>query len=159
MPLPPDLLPIWAAEIATLSRRSENPNPVAWGGDLFCINDLTPDMRMLQGDDPSVVTQAIFRRLTTPKGRLLDDLGWGFDLRSVLGGKTTAEIAVLESAILSEVVQDDRIDPSVSVTVLVQDGGDCRVDISGVLMDPSTTPFSLTMALTDSGKLVELLNS
>ena len=157
MPLPPDALPVWDAELATLSRRSANPNPVAWGGDLFCVNDLTPDMRTVQGDDPSVVVQAIFRKLTTPKGRLLDDLGYGFDLRSVLGGKTVAEIAMLESAILTEILDDDRIDPSVSVRVRVQDGGDCDVSISGTLTNPSLTAFSLTMALTDSGKLVELL--
>lgn len=86
------------------------PAMLAYGVDMSCVTDLTLTMDDVDPTTGLGVAQMIVRRVTTPRGMVLDDLTWGIDLRSYVNrGTTTTELASIEQAVRTEVQRDDRV--------------------------------------------------
>lgn len=81
---------------------------VDFGSDLSCTDDLDDVAREISGQD--VLAQAIYRRLTTPRGQLLDDPDYGIDVRSFLSrGIDAGKLREIEGTIRQEVLKDERV--------------------------------------------------
>lgn len=76
------------------------------------------------------VMEMALRRLTTPRGSLLYDREFGFDLRSVLNGDySTSELAALESGIVDELLKDERVASCTASVSLLGDRLRVRIHI------------------------------
>lgn len=125
---------------------------VAFGSDLSCAADITSTGSELADSDPLIVSQAVYRRLTTPRGMLIDDPDYGLDLRTFLHrGLTTSQLRSVEGQIRNEIGKDDRVD-SVSVTVTQTDVETFSIAIRG---ETALAPFSLVLELTDGDALIK----
>lgn len=150
----------FAAELALVTREVDLPTaPFGYGSDISCGQDFDPEMTELDGFDYRVLGQAAFRRLDCPRGALPDDPDYGIDLRDFLHeGLTEQEIRAMKGRIGSELRKDDRIE-SVTVDVtpsLTVDGLRLRIVIQIVPRDPRFDgPFSMTLALSSAGVLIE----
>lgn len=127
---------------------------LAYGRDLACVADCYDDFRTLDPRDPRVVLYAIARRFMTPRGTLLDDPGYGFDLRGLLHKPLTQKnIRLMQVQATGEAEKDLRVD---TVTLRL-DFADSRlhVRLHVVPRDPSIAPFAGVMLVTQ--KLVEVV--
>lgn len=140
---------------------AELPAPVAtpaaddgFGSDLSCVTDLTPDMAELASDDVLVVAQAALRRLTTPRGALLDDPDYGLDVQSyVHKAMTTAELRAMAGQIRLELLKDDRIEDA-DVTATPAGENRYSLSIRGVT---AAGPFELTGKLGAEGLIADIV--
>ena len=137
--------------------RIETPTTdLGYGSDLSCIEDVTEAMAELEGDDIGLVVQANYRRLRTPRGALLDDPDYGYDLALLLhAGMTRTEIQGVADQIRAELEKDDRND-SVDVTLRQVTAREWVVFVTG---QTSTEPWDLTLAVTDGAALLRAVNS
>lgn len=79
-----------------------------YGTDLWCVQDL--DLGGTEVDGNLVLAQACARRLITPRGGLLDDLNYGYDLTRFLGDDLgTPQLAIMRSGIQAELLKDERV--------------------------------------------------
>ena len=115
---------------------------VNYGSDLSCLNDLDPSM--LETSGLHMLAQALCRRLITPRGTLIDDANYGFDLRQFLGDDLApADVARISAGVDAELVKDERVAASQTTAGL----------LSGVLtvstaVTPSSGPnFQLVVAV------------
>lgn len=93
---------------------SVSPDKVDYGTDLWCVSDLTSDMSEVSGR--TLLAQALARRLQTPRGGLIDDPDYGFDVTAYIDDDLTdREIARIRTGISAECVKDERVS-SVTVT-------------------------------------------
>lgn len=121
---------------------------VNYGHDTSCTDDLYPG-RVVSG--AALLAEAAYRRITTPRGRLLDDPSYGLDVRAFMHrGMTPKEIARIPGIIEAEVAKDERV-AAVSCAASFVDGR-LRLSIGG---RGARGPFALVVA-TD-GVTVELL--
>lgn len=145
-----------ATEIAALTREVATPvAPFGYGADISCARDLEEGMPEVSGQ--IVLAQALARRIDCPRGGLPDDGDYGIDLRSYLNrGITTTEQRAIAGAVSSELSKDDRVE-SLRVTVTPSPtGSSMRIGIQVVPRDSALGgPFTLTVALTDGGALIE----
>jgi len=145
-----------ATETASLTREVATPTaPFGYGSDISCARDLEEGMPEVSGQ--TVLAQALVRRLDCPRGALPDDGDYGIDLRSYLNrGLTVDQVRGLAGAIRSELTKDDRVD-TVAVTVTPTPTGESiRVSIAVVPRDATLGgPFTLILAVTDGGALIE----
>ena len=97
------------------------------------------------------LAQSIWRRLSTPHGRLLDDASYGYDLAGEINDDLSPlQIARISTRIVSECKKDERVrDAKVSA---IFDGSTLTVVI---VVTDGTGPFRLTLAV--SSTLVQLL--
>lgn len=108
----------------------------------------------------TLLGEAMFRRLTTDRGTLLDAPNYGFSLRTFLNADMTpARRAALPGLIRLELQKDERlVEGSVRVVVTeeIDSAGaiEWTVDVSAVGVD--TGPFAL--AISASAVTVELLD-
>lgn len=124
-----------------------------FGVDTWCLDSTEPG-RFARGRD--VVVQAIYRRLTTPRGTLRGGPGaelYGYDVSGLVGRVgDTRLLAALPAVLRAEILRDDRI-ADVTARVSVTDIGAKRqaVTISlDVVPHGEDTPFRLTIVV-DSG--------
>ncbi len=153
-----------ASDVAKLTRVAEPPtDPIGWGSDLSCGEDLTEGMDEVAGQ--RLLAESIVRRLTTPRGSLPDlrsvdlrDRNYGLDLASYLNrGVTALEVRALASNVRSEVAKDDRL-ASVSVTVTPSPtGSSLAVELRVTPRDSRLGPFTLVLAVTSASVLLEEL--
>jgi phage baseplate assembly protein W len=79
-----------------------------YGTDLACITGLSPECRSVSG--LRLLSEAIVRRLTTPRGRVIDAPDYGTDLHDYLGAEFTPRTsAQIVAAIKGELDKDERI--------------------------------------------------
>jgi hypothetical protein len=107
---------------------------------MTCVTDIRPSMatgRRCHGE-------AIARRYQTPRGGLIDDPNYGFDLTGELNDDVTqADIARISSGAEAEALKDERtLAAAVSITFV---GGALLVSV--VLTD-SAGPFLLVLSVT-----------
>lgn len=143
----------------TVSRVQDPPTgPVGWGSDLSCMDDLTEDCAELDGFDAKIVAQSVYRRITTPRGSLLDDPDYGVDVMQFLSsGMTTKELRAIEGQLHGEIAKDDRVDAVVCSAIFTQSTRSLEIRIDASLVDSSET-FALTVAVnSDGSNLVEML--
>jgi phage baseplate assembly protein W len=91
--------------------------PFDGGDDVDCRTDTGKSFAIATGTRN--LGNALARRLTTPRGALLSDPGYGSDVRRYLNaGVTAAQLARVKSEVAAEVSKDDRVqNPDVTVTV------------------------------------------
>lgn len=79
-------------------------------------SDLDPMFRLVSGTRG--LAEALARRLVTPRGTLLDDPAYGYDLRSRLNDNLTpGDLAQLAVDVRAELARDERVeDAAVTVT-------------------------------------------
>lgn len=128
---------------------------VGFGQDTWCVDSLQPG-RVARG--ATLVAQALYRRLITPRGTLRggdEESAYGFDVSAYVGavGYATA-LQALPGLVRGELLKDDRITPNLDVVATIVDSGEgaglqeIRLEISAELADESGD-FSLTLAVTD----------
>jgi hypothetical protein len=143
-------------EIAKLVRETPTPvDPFGYGRDLSCVLDLTDGMDEVDPSSTLAIAQALVRRLVTPNGTLWDDPDYGEDIRGYLNrGTTLADLRDLEGKIRNECTKDDRV---AQVVAQVRQVGTTQLDISVQVtpVDPTLGVFSMTLALTDAGLLLQ----
>lgn len=127
------------------------PTPVVadddFGADLDCADDFTPLFDELDTKDPKLVAQAVYRRLTTPRGGLIDDPDYGFDVRTLLHKPLSATYqAAIPGLIRAEVMKDDRV---ATCTVTLSNVTPLGFDVA-VACTTARGPFSLTFSVADA---------
>jgi phage baseplate assembly protein W len=112
-----------------------------YGTELSLLKDIASDSRTVSGF--RVVGEAIFRRLTTPRGRLIADPNYGFDLTQYVNADMSPrDIAGLRSGIAAECVKDERVN-AVTVDATLERNGLLTVSI---VLDLGTQTFTLVIA-------------
>jgi len=100
------------------------------GSDLSCVADLDPGGLEVSGR--RCLAEAIARRLTTPRGRLIDDANYGFDLTQYIDADLSlSELAQIKAQAEAECLKDERVIGAnvtlqfvanvLNVTVLIQE--------------------------------------
>ncbi len=125
-----------------------------YGSDIWCTDTLVTG-RLARGR--TVVAQALYRRLITPRGMLADDDTYGLDLAGYVGAVgTTVALAALPSLVRAELLKDDRVsDIAVTSAITTERSGLVSIvlEISAVLTDESEQ-FSLTVGVSSAGTVL-----
>lgn len=107
-----------------------------------CISDLTMPSVMASGNQ--CVAEAIARRLQTPRGGLIDDPNYGYDLTAWLDADVTpAQIASIQSNVNAECVKDQRVTSAQSTVTFLPTG----LLIVTIQLTTAAGPFSLTLSV------------
>lgn len=79
-----------------------------FGSDLSCVTDLTPAMAETSGQH--IVAEAVARRWQTPRGGLIDDPSYGYDLTDFVDDDISQQdIARLSAGAEAEALKDERV--------------------------------------------------
>lgn len=116
---------------------------VDFGKALSCVNDFSPDAKMVSGF--RVVGEAIARRWITPRGRLIGYPNYGFDLTEYVNADVTdRDLAGLRAQASAEALKDERVQSCTVSTSLATDG------VLTVTAEVGTAqgPFQLVVAVT-----------
>jgi phage baseplate assembly protein W len=103
------------------------------------------DPAALEVGGNQLLAQALVRRLITPRGHLIDDLNYGYDLHRFLGDDlSAAAIAQIQSDIQQELLKDERV---VSVTPIVTYSPVTQILTVVVTVVGAGGPFQFTLAV------------
>lgn len=129
------------------------PSDDTLGYDISCTDDLTE--LMLEVSELRALAEAAFRRITTPRGRVIDAPDYGRDIRSLLSkGMTPASRATSIALFVDEILKDERIERCDIETRELPDAG-LALTISCVA---ALGPFRLTVHVSQAGvALTEVL--
>ena len=108
-----------------------------------CITDVTTPATMASGF--RVIGEAIARRWQTPRGGLIDDPNYGFDLTDFIGddlGK--GDLARIAHGASAEAEKDERV-LSCAVTLTMTGGGQLMTVVGSV--ETGQGPFQLVVAV------------
>lgn len=109
-----------------------------------CVYDLTMPSVMVSGNQ--CVAEMIARRLQTPRGGLIDDPNYGYDLTGWLDADiTTPQLASIQSNVNAECVKDQRVLSAQSTVTLVQSG----MLIVTIQLVTAAGPFTLTLSVSN----------
>jgi hypothetical protein len=107
---------------------------------MACVTDIKPGM--VSGR--RCLGEAIARRLQTPRGGLIDDPNYGFDLSGELNDDVTQEdVARMSSSIVAECLKDERVFGATATVVFAN--GTLLVTIK---LTDSAGPFLLVLQVT-----------
>lgn len=116
-----------------------------FGTAISCVGDIASDGRMVTGF--AVVGEAIARRWSTPRGRLIAYSNYGFDLTQYVNADMSArDIASLRAAAAAEAEKEETVEKcSVSAELDT---------LTGILtltakVDTAEGPFTLVVAASD----------
>lgn len=125
-----------------------------YGSEIYCYDEIRTG-RLVTGVE--VVAQALYRRLTTPRGTLRggeDESVYGLDLLDFIGRVgTAAAVDALPGVIEAECMKDDRVsqvDCTVTQTVSTDGLMQLTIVIDALLHNPGDA-FALTVAVSDVG--------
>ena len=126
-----------------------------YGHDLACTSDLTANMA--ETDGLTTLAQALYRRLITPRGGLIDDPNYGFDCTSLLDESVTQRtLAILASQIDAELVKDERVGSSKTTGQYTPGPGNAGRYVASTLVTTADGPFRLVLSI--SSVSVEILS-
>jgi hypothetical protein len=150
-----------ATELAKLTTLVRAPvEPFARGVDLKCRNDLTPRLDEVDPNGLEGLGQDLYHRLTTDRTTraiAIDAPDYGINVERFLSMPTDdAALASYEGQVAAECRKDDRVD-RVEVTVTMQDSKNMRITILVDPLDPELTTFTLIIAVTSGGALLEAI--
>jgi len=112
------------------------------GTDLSCVSDCTPDFAEATGR--LCLAQAVARRLLTPRGGLVDDPNYGFDLTGYVNDDvSTADLARIQANTEAECLKDERVEAA-DVTLSVSTAG---LMIGKIILTDSVGPFTLVLSI------------
>lgn len=81
---------------------------ISYGHDLFCVTDIDPGA--IEVDGRVLLAQALARRLITPRGGLIDDPNYGYDVTQFLNDDIQpATITRMQGQIVAEMLKDERV--------------------------------------------------
>src|SRR5882724_5139925 len=104
-----------------MSNVSSSRNSTSFGLDWSCVSDLDPRGATVTGF--RIIGEAIARRLQTPRGGLLDDPNYGYDLVGELnddmGAGDTGRIA---ASVTAECLKDQRVTAATVTVTFVTSG-------------------------------------
>jgi hypothetical protein len=124
-------------------------SPPDFGRDLSCVTDLTPDCREVTGF--RVLGEAIARRLLTPRGRLIYDPNYGYDLSQFLNADLgPGDTAKITANIQAECLKDERVLQAQASVVL-------QGSVLSVTATIATAAGPFTLVLSVSAVDVQLL--
>jgi len=150
------------ADLATLAREVEPTlAPLGFGTELSCVTDVTPDWAETDPNSPEGIVEATIRRWTTPRGALIDDPNYGYDLRAYCNrGVSSAELRTLALALEAEASKDDRVD-AIDVTLTTTRTARMLDTLALAAMitpaDATLVPFTFTFSVTNAGVLLETI--
>lgn len=146
-----------AADLAELAQVSPTPlEPFGYGVDLSCIEDVSETLEEVDAFSPIGIVQALLRRLSTPRGALIDDPSYGLDLRGMLNrGVAVRDLVDLSGQIRSEILKDDRVDVATVSVAFASAATTLRVSIRVTPFDTSLRDFSFTFAVVSGQLLLE----
>lgn len=113
-----------------------------FGTTLSCVFDLDPMGATVSG--LRTLSEAIVRRLTTPRGRLLTDPNYGYDLQGELNDDVTPQQAAAIGANVDHEVQKDQRVATSSTTATLNPDGSLNVSIS---VQSAAGPFTLVLSV------------
>lgn len=132
------------------------PEAVGYGTDIICDYDLDPLCREEDPLSPIAVARAVFRRITTPRGGMIDDQEYGFDIQSLLHKAMTPQFeASIPGILRNEILKDERVE-SVSVEWKRLGPEEFDVSISGAC---ASGPFRLVLQLNNGDTMLQELSS
>ena len=121
-----------------------------YGTDLACVTDLETTLGVVSGT--RVVAEAIARRLQTPRGTLIGDPDYGFDLTGYCNDELGAGgLAWISSQIVAECTKDERVIEASAELEL--DAG----DVMTATIKLALATEGITLVLAVSAVTVELL--
>jgi hypothetical protein len=92
----------------TLPNSAQGVPTGVYGVDWSCTNDV--DGGGLEVDGVTVLAQALYRRIITPRGGLIYDLNYGFDIRQFLNADVAqGDIARIAFGVDTEFRKDQRV--------------------------------------------------
>lgn len=120
-----------------------SPNQLGFGLDLSCVQDLDPHMTVTQGN--RLVAEAIARRLLTPKGGLIDDPNYGFDLVGAINSDISqADLGRIAAGINQEAQKDQRVFQANTQVTNVGTGPLLNLNIT-IALQTQQGPFTLVL--------------
>jgi len=124
---------------------------VGFGRDTWCLDALSPG-RYATGN--VLLAQAIYRRLTTPRGTLRgseEAAAYGFDVSSYVGAVGEDAVNTLPAQGVSEIQKDDRVLNATCIANATTDrGGNTQIDLEiSVTPADGGADFTLTLSVTD----------
>ena len=146
------------SQIATLTRvaRAAVP-PLGFGVDLDCVQDCTPYLTEVDPFSTRALGQALIRRITTPRGSVIDDQDYGLDIRSYLNrGVTVSDLNGIGGRIRGEMMKDDRVQ-NCEVTVTLPSLRTLRVSCEVTPVSPFGNTFDLVFTVSDATLLINTL--
>lgn len=115
-----------------------------YGTDISFYPDLDPSGALVSGN--VALSQAIARRLTTPRGGLFYDSNYGTDVRAFVNEVVNVEsLARMRSAIERECLQDERCQSCTATLVFNAQGQALTIHVAGETADG---PFRFVLAVT-----------
>ena len=115
---------------------------VNYGSDLSCVSDIDPAAYEVSGR--LLLGQALSRRLMTPRGRLLEDANYGFDLTQYVNSDLApVDLAQIRAGIETECLKDERILGATANVQLIN-----NVLIVNVILLDGVGPFPLVLSVT-----------
>lgn len=115
------------------------------GHDLYGVSDLTSDMQEVSGRNG--LAQSIARRLSTPRGRLIDDPDYGFSLPDFLNDDIAQDdLARIVGGIQAECLKDERV---YSAQASFSSPDNSGVYISVIQLVDGAGPFKLVLSVGD----------
>jgi phage baseplate assembly protein W len=106
-----------------------------------CVSDITSPAIMVSGN--LAVSQAIARRLQTPRGNLIDDPNYGTDLTAyLLDDITPGQLNAIQTAVNQECLKDQRVTAASSTVQLIG-----TVLIVSIALQAGAGPFSLVLSV------------
>jgi phage baseplate assembly protein W len=125
---------------------------VDYGYDVGCLDDFTEECRPVTGR--RLLAEALVRRLTTPRGMVIDDPDYGTDVREYLkDGLTPRELARMRAEILAELRKDERVVVTIASLDFVSSTGSLTI---GLVVE--ATEEALRLVLSVSSVTVALLS-
>lgn len=111
-----------------------------YGSTLSCTFDLDAMGATVSG--LTALSQALIRRITTPRGRLLTDPNYGYDIAGELEDDvTTQQVGAIASNVDQEFLKDQRVFASSTTVTLRADGS---LDVASAVQS-ALGPFSLVL--------------
>lgn len=122
---------------------------MSWGTDTWCADTIRTG-RLVTG--VTLLAQAIYRRLTTPRGMLRggqEESAYGFDISNYIGatGLRTAA-AALPNIVRAELLKDDRLESVVVRTALDESTSTITLTVDAIPAD-ETESFTLTLSASE----------
>ncbi len=111
-----------------------------FGTTLSCAFDLDPMGATVSG--LQALSEALIRRITTPRGRLLTDPNYGYDISGELEDDvTTQQVGAIGSNVDQEFLKDQRVFASSTTVTLRADGS---LDVASSVQS-ALGPFGLVL--------------
>lgn len=139
---------------------SDDLTTTDYGEDLSCLDDVEEEGRVI-ADPRTILTQALIRRWTTPRGMLLDDENYGTDVTEYLNDDVdNASLMRLRSDLRSEGEKDERVRAIiVTSAVFTQVAGTAFGSVAVSLTVDSYDGDTFPLTLSVTSLTVELLEA